>query len=461
MAIVYHKQLDEEDFKKLAEDEYFRLEGKFRTNESKKVHFPTRLKAILIQQERIIDILEKQQEDLKNNIAVTNSKCYRGVEEKRLTSVYNSIEYEKVLDNEIAREIEDLLIERKNFFKSYTRLYNQLLSGKQIMMDLVEQATMTYNQREEAQTRLTNLKEKTKAEKRIQSKDVQDLKRKLENVEELQQFLSIKGQRHEKDIDKFVARFKKSEEENLSLFNYCNEVNDEVEVLQSQVFLLLESIDEQRELNQMRANEQQSLINNLQNKLTSIEYDYAEAINELERSKVLLTDLLFSIEKMFLEFECNDQPILALLGNNAHVNVFNVSLCLRLLELQLYEFIYLAYAKERHAPPQCLLEGQIVQDDYHIIASKRPILFHLTKSTPCPLCVETDRIFILDENNETDVIEEYDDVHQQIKEQLEEPEELVALLHNISTCRLPRSRAIMQARFQEQEHEKMEAPIIK
>lgn len=60
----------------------------------------------------------------------------------------------------------------------------------------------------------------------------------------------------EQEIDKLTAHFVKQEEENFALFNYVNELNDEVESLQSRMEQLTAAIDEARALNVHRDQQQ-------------------------------------------------------------------------------------------------------------------------------------------------------------------------------------------------------------
>ncbi|RZF46304.1 hypothetical protein LSTR_LSTR017261, partial [Laodelphax striatellus] len=99
-------------------------------------------------------------------------------------------------DNAVYRgEINHLLFERKTFHRFYMQLSKQLMQSKQVMLDLIEQATTAFDQREETQEKLKGLKERMKAERVIHAQEVRELVRKLENDEVLYEFLSVKGQK--------------------------------------------------------------------------------------------------------------------------------------------------------------------------------------------------------------------------------------------------------------------------
>lgn len=92
-------------------------------------------------------------------------------------------------------EINHLLKERSYFNKSFQQLVSRLNSGKKVMVDLIEQATLAYDQREESQNKLQALKERAKQDLQQQSQEIRELQRRLDRDVKLQEFLGVKGQR--------------------------------------------------------------------------------------------------------------------------------------------------------------------------------------------------------------------------------------------------------------------------
>lgn len=121
--------------------------------------------------------------------------------------------------------------------------------------------------REEAQAKLQALKERDRADLLFHSQEMRELQRRYDHDSKLQDFLGVKGQKRimadlevkeeqkkqqqkeaneqliatynynldkirefsgENDVDRLVAQFIKQEEENFTLFNYVNELNNEV-----------------------------------------------------------------------------------------------------------------------------------------------------------------------------------------------------------------------------------------
>lgn len=71
----------------------------------------------------------------------------------------------------------------------------------------------------------------------------------------------------EDNIDKLTAHFLKQEEENFALFNYVNELNDELEGLQIRVAQLRDEIDKARALNIHRGDQQTETLEKLAKQL--------------------------------------------------------------------------------------------------------------------------------------------------------------------------------------------------
>lgn len=102
-----------------------------------KVKTDTQLKEISIQQNKMVYILENRLEvaTKRFNIVVAQNKKLR-------------------------EEIENMLKERSQFTILWNKLINQLNAGKQIINDLIEQATIAFNQRDEELNKIQALRER-------------------------------------------------------------------------------------------------------------------------------------------------------------------------------------------------------------------------------------------------------------------------------------------------------------
>lgn len=184
-------------------------------------------------------------------------------------------------NSELRQVIDHMLQERSSFNDMWQKMVNQLNQGKKLIMDLIEQSTAAYDQREELCNKLQALKDRGQTDKMLHIQEMRELQRKLDHDAKLQQFLEIKGQHRtnteldareamkkrqqldnlenqikeiqdviekikrfsdEDDVEKLAAQFTKQEEENFALFNYVNELSHEVETLNECVELLEDNI---------------------------------------------------------------------------------------------------------------------------------------------------------------------------------------------------------------------------
>ena len=89
----------------------------------------------------------------------------------------------------------------------------------------------------------------------------------------------------EDQIDKLAANFLKQEEENFALFSYVNELNDELESLQSRVEQLRIGIDDAKALTAHRGQKQAETLEKLKKELE----EETKLANEAEKK---LTEVL-------------------------------------------------------------------------------------------------------------------------------------------------------------------------
>lgn len=106
---------------------------------------------------------------------------------------------------------------RSSFNVMWQRMINKLSYGKRHIMDLVEQATNAFDQREELTSKLQVLKERGQNDKTNHIQEMRELQRKLDHDAKLQEFLAIKGQQRlnteqqEREADKKKKRVEEME----------------------------------------------------------------------------------------------------------------------------------------------------------------------------------------------------------------------------------------------------------
>lgn len=133
---------------------------------------------------------------------------------------------------ELRQLIDHMLQERSSFNDMWQKMVKELNQGKKLIMDLIEQSTSAYDQREELCNKLQTLKDRGQADKMIHIQEMRELQRKLDHDAKLQQFLEIKGQ-HRSNTEmnaREAMKKKRAQEEFDNLIKNYQEVIDEIMV---------------------------------------------------------------------------------------------------------------------------------------------------------------------------------------------------------------------------------------
>ncbi|EPZ36351.1 hypothetical protein O9G_004010 [Rozella allomycis CSF55] len=178
--------------------------------------------------------------------------------------------------NKTLRDVIDNLRRERSVFESvYRKQERELNEQKKLMADIIEASNNAYEARDEAQAKMIALKEKAEKEFMAYTQEIKELDRVLEQDRKFKSFMSVKNhprvpgtssstirikkdkekENHKgsqdmvlesvsdyesafekiqmvtgvKDFNELVSKFKEIEDQNFSLFNYVNEVNNQVE----------------------------------------------------------------------------------------------------------------------------------------------------------------------------------------------------------------------------------------
>ncbi|XP_053617501.1 coiled-coil domain-containing protein 63-like [Plodia interpunctella] len=277
----------------------------------------------------------------------------------------------------IRLEIDKLLRDRQFFNMIWKGQVKRLMDGKTQILDLVEQAITTYDQREEWCSKLDALKEKAAVDYRKHCMEVRELQRQLDHSLKLEEFLRTKGTVRltaadakaeakrleqqeaelrtynnyvnileaikefagEDDVSKLILEFNRREEENYALFNYINEVNTELKNLNDNVKTLKVTIEEEHAKYEAKLLQQQDSIESLKSTLEKKKESTKNLRVACERSEEVLAILLQHIQTLAQSSECNSLPLLKLLGKYFEVNVTNARLYIKSLEKKISEIV--------------------------------------------------------------------------------------------------------------------------
>ncbi|XP_075162557.1 coiled-coil domain containing protein 114 [Haematobia irritans] len=293
---------------------------------------------------------------LENRLDVVNKKCSDVLtENSKLRDVINH-----------------MLQDRAKFNDMWQTMVTKYNEGKKYIMDLVDQSTLAYDQREELCNKLQLLKDRSENDKIMHIQEMREMQRRLEHDAKLQKFFDIKGQKRqnpeleqreinkklaqkeafekqledykgiidkmkdlykEPDTAKLAAQFKRQEEENFALFNYVNELSNEVEVLNDTTQELTDEIERQKA---------ELLEKELKQKTESLEYlseqlEKGKSQNNAAKEKAEILDkrlheMLMGIWEIFRQLACDDAPILNVLSSKTSMTSHNVKLFIGVIE---------------------------------------------------------------------------------------------------------------------------------
>lgn len=95
----------------------------------------------------------------------------------------------------LREEIDHLLWDRRNFLSIWKKLIDKLNSGKRILLDLIEQATLAYDQREEWCTKLQMLRITAHKDLITNIDKMRRYRQNVDNAQKLEEFYTTKGQK--------------------------------------------------------------------------------------------------------------------------------------------------------------------------------------------------------------------------------------------------------------------------
>ncbi|CAK1542813.1 unnamed protein product [Leptosia nina] len=355
----------------------------------------TELDFLLKQVQKEIKQLRSKGTGMEGTTDALNNQTIISQLENRLNTAmtkFNSVNSENY---NMRLQIDRLLRDRQFFNNVWKGQVRRLMEGKSQILDLVEQAISTYDQREEWCSKLDALKEKAAVDYRKHCLEVRELQRQLDHSLKLEEFLRTKGTVRltaadakaeakkleqqememrtynnyvnildtlkeymgEEDVEKLMQEFTRREEENYALFNYINEVNSELKNLSDNVKKLKASIADEHAKHQAKLCKQQDSIEALRTTLEEKKLCKEQLEATCAKTKIVLDGLLGQIQKIALSSQCDSLPVLKLLGQSMEVNATNARLYIKSLEKKIVETVEvirmedkLSEAKERTPP---------------------------------------------------------------------------------------------------------------
>lgn len=242
----------------------------------------------------------------------------------------------------VRKEIDHLVQERATFNDLIARLQRKIAANKKVVADITEMAILAFDQRDEAQSKITALQDRNEKDAQQYAAELKELQRTLDHDEKLKDFLFHKSndrafaadfaeEERERDrkeaeakdlehtklfkdafdkikrvvasdssLDKIVADFIKVEDQNFALFNYVTEMNNQVEGLQESIAKLRSDIKEAKGRGDERERQQRDQLQSMERRvaLSIREADTTEA--KLELMEGVIKKLKVGCEEVYM-----------------------------------------------------------------------------------------------------------------------------------------------------------------
>lgn len=258
-------------------------------------------------------------------------------------------------DNARLRDtIEKLRQERRVFDSLQKKLEKELQDQKRGMAEVVERSHAAYEARDEAQNKIAALSEKHAKEMQQYDVEIKDITRIIEHDRKLKSFMGVKGQARAaedaaltqrrkaetqqspdevlrtyeeafarikettgiQDTARLVDRFIEIEEKNFALYNYVNELNNDIERLQEKVKETEKGITRSHKEGEQSDEQRKRTLQELEARLAVTEVSCSGF--EAKQGEVLtqLDALKSGVESTFNKVGCDHDLILGVLGNH-------------------------------------------------------------------------------------------------------------------------------------------------
>ncbi|XP_048417703.1 coiled-coil domain-containing protein 114 isoform X2 [Stegostoma tigrinum] len=403
------------DMEGLAETELAKLQHQFRIMEGDRQAYTLESQQLLRKQLVEIENLEKDREELMLNLRLLGSKRNQKEDRENMESVQNMLSYQEELEDQIAREkqmITDLeheikMLKQKIFEqkKDLSKGANVQVMNEQVVKNIgimedrvdrelleirkeigsaIDSSTAAYEARDEAQTKMQQVKEKAEKDLALHAAEMKELQRVIDHDRKLKEFMGIKTQerlsedmalhgmhkqergdsaRKKKDtgeetvemyeaafqqiraltgednLNMVVAKFKEVEDRNFALFNYINEQNSEIEKLQEEIADIQAQIEAFKLQEQQREQEHKVILKKIEIQQEEASKQAAERDNRIKGVRKILDQLKEKIDSLFTRMNCDRSILDEMLGSSSGIRDNNVMQYLGLIEQRANELL--------------------------------------------------------------------------------------------------------------------------
>ncbi|CAF3543571.1 unnamed protein product [Rotaria sordida] len=378
-----NQKRDEEKTKKLRE--FIQTKDELQNDIQNEQVVSTELDAKLREWEK--KIRQKQTEIGGANAAVTfnaNVRKQERVFENRLDTALKRFNSLLTTNSLLRAEIDNLRNERERYENLSEKSENELRDLRTQLVECIEHSVTSYEQRKDANAKAIILQSKAETDKSSAEAEMRELERQISHDRKLRDFMKLKSQERqedeelvtyrkrkeaeanekrrkekeehsvdayeskfkqiqeisgEKDLDKLVEKFIEVEDKNFALFNYVNELNNQIEILQEQITDIKKEIRHFEVQGVELEDQRKQMLDKMEDKrsqATKLTDEYEEKIRN---AKKILDQCRAGIDSLFKKIGCDRRQIDNLLQSHEGVTEDNMLRYLGIIEERTNELL--------------------------------------------------------------------------------------------------------------------------
>ncbi|KAM4651690.1 outer dynein arm-docking complex subunit 1 isoform 1-T2 [Discoglossus pictus] len=329
---------------------------------------------------------QKKQERASSSTIQKNTQAQKNTKvlENRLDRALTRFNAQLAKNAKMREEIDILRIERYRFEQLYKKLEKELLQTRKEIGAMIDESSAAYSARDEAQTKMLQLKEKAEKDLNQHTAEIKELQRIIDHDRRLKEFMGIKTQERsiseevldakrkrerdeiekkkrdpteesietyeqafqqirsvtgEDNLDILVNRFIEVEDRNFALFNYVNEQNNEIERLMEQIEEIKKQIEDFKTQGVRLDQEHRAILKNIESKRTEAMKQADGYQEQLKSIMKILDQLKPGIDSLFKKINCDRSILDEMLGSSSSIRETNIMQYLGLIEQKTNEIL--------------------------------------------------------------------------------------------------------------------------
>ncbi|CAF1591385.1 unnamed protein product, partial [Didymodactylos carnosus] len=295
-------------------------------------------------------------------------------------------------------EIDNLRVERQRFEDLSQKSEKELRDLRAQLVESIERSVTSYEQRKDANAKALMLQAKAESDKVSADAEMKELERQISHDRKLRDFMKLKSQERqedeelvtyrkrkeaeasekrrkdkeehsveayetkfkqiqeisgEPDLQKLVDKFIEVEDKNFALFNYVNELNNQVETLQEQIVEIKKEIRRFESQGVDLEDQRKKMLEQIEEKSKQATANADESDEKTKAAKKILDQCRTGIDSLFKKIGCDRRQIDHLLQSHEGVTEDNMLKYLGIIEERTNELLIAQstiHAKEQNLP---------------------------------------------------------------------------------------------------------------